>query len=276
MHYTIYKVTNKMTGKTYIGSHKTKNLDDGYMGSGKYLKRAIEKYGIENFHKEILFVYDNPEAMYKKEKELVNKDFLTEENTYNLKVGGFGGFDYINQQSKNIYGNNGKLGYGGENLKIGWNRVLLEKEKKKISATLKEKYACGALIPSFLNKKHNEETKRKISEKNKISQGGEKNSQYGSKWIHNPLTKESKKIKGEVEDGWFLGKYKSPKPKVISKREQKINQTHVLYNNYHQIYDKLGFEKFVEVTGYTKSKQNLVQMLSKHVESFVPQNGKKR
>ena len=90
------------------------------------------------------------------------------------------------------------------------------------------------------------------------------------------MTKESKKIKGEIENGWLLGRYKPTKPKAISKREQKINQTRELYNDYHEIYDKLGFQKFVEVTGYTKSKQNLVQLLSRYVESFVPQNGKKR
>ncbi len=96
MFYTIYKITNQLDGKIYIGAHKTRELDDGYMGSGKYLKAAQKKYGLENFKKKILFMFDNPEEMYAKEAELVNQDFLMEENTYNLRIGGFGGWDYVN------------------------------------------------------------------------------------------------------------------------------------------------------------------------------------
>jgi len=91
MFYIIYQITNKINNKVYIGKHATTNLDDGYLGSGQYLKRAVKKYGTENFKKSILFVFDNETSMNEKEKELVNMEFVLRDDTYNLVMGGSGG-----------------------------------------------------------------------------------------------------------------------------------------------------------------------------------------
>jgi len=91
MLYTIYKVTNLLNGKIYVGKHQTENINDGYYGSGKAIKNAIKKYGKENFKKEVLFVLDSEEEMNNKEKEIITEEFVLREDTYNLGVGGEGG-----------------------------------------------------------------------------------------------------------------------------------------------------------------------------------------
>lgn len=97
-HYLIYKTTCLVNGKIYIGQHQTYDLDDGYIGSGHALQKAIKEYGRENFKREILFDFDNFTDMDNKEKELVTEEFVKREDNYNLNVGGSGDdwYTYIN------------------------------------------------------------------------------------------------------------------------------------------------------------------------------------
>lgn len=88
MYYTIYKTTNMITNQIYIGQHKTSKLNDGYIGSGIRLWFSIKKYGIENFKKEILYIFDNFKNMNDKEIELVSEDFIIREDVLNICLGG--------------------------------------------------------------------------------------------------------------------------------------------------------------------------------------------
>lgn len=91
MRYTIYKVTNKINGKYYIGKHQTTNIMDNYLGSGKAIKNAIKIYGKDSFIKEILFDFDNEYEMNCKEKELITEKVVLDKMSYNLGIGGEGG-----------------------------------------------------------------------------------------------------------------------------------------------------------------------------------------
>lgn len=90
--YYVYKITNILNNKVYIGCHSTYDINDGYMGSGKYINRAYKKYGIENFKKEILSYYTNSTDMFAAEAMIVNREFIKEDTNYNLAEGGRGGF----------------------------------------------------------------------------------------------------------------------------------------------------------------------------------------
>lgn len=101
MKHIIYKTENLINGKIYIGYHASENIEDSYIGSGKLLKKAISKYGLENFKKEILYVFPSREEALLKEAELVSLNFVKSNDNYNLKAGGEGGWDHINERLKN-------------------------------------------------------------------------------------------------------------------------------------------------------------------------------
>lgn len=84
----VYKITNLINQKYYIGVHSTDNLDDGYMGSGTAIKNAIEKYGIENFKREIIEVVGSAEEKWLAEIKHVTLEVVRDENSYNMAPGG--------------------------------------------------------------------------------------------------------------------------------------------------------------------------------------------
>ena len=88
--YFVYKIINLINNKTYVGQHFG-YIDDNYMGSGKILKLAINKYGKENFKKEIIKICESKQQVNEKEQYYI-KDYDTiGQNGYNIALGGGGG-----------------------------------------------------------------------------------------------------------------------------------------------------------------------------------------
>lgn len=81
----VYKTVNTINDKYYIGVH-TKD-DPEYLGSGTHLKRAIKKYGRDNFTRTVIFEGTTEECL-NLEKMLVNSNFIKKQTNYNLTEGG--------------------------------------------------------------------------------------------------------------------------------------------------------------------------------------------
>ena len=130
-----YITTNNINGKQYVGMHSTDNIDDGYLGSGLALIRAIKKYGKENFIREILWVCLDLREAFSNEAIYIKKYNTLQPNGYNISpTGGLRLRGCFSKETKR---------------KIG--------EANKIS---------------LKGKKHSEDAKRKINEANKGEKNG--------------------------------------------------------------------------------------------------------
>ena len=203
----VYITTNNINGKQYVGVHKTRNLNDGYLGSGKILKRAVKKYGKENFTIEILEFYDTFEEALKNEIILIKEYNTIRPNGYNIALGGYGGDTYSNQpkikkektRKKQSKARKGR--YAIYNEKLNKSKYVKEEE---LSQYLKENWKLG----------FSQKTKRKMR---KAAVGKLKSKEHikhlskASKnriWIHkddkNKFVKE-KKLSYYLNNNWKLG-----------------------------------------------------------------------
>lgn len=197
----IYKTTNTINGKFYIGMHSTDDLDDGYIGSGKKLWNSIKKYGRDNFITEKLEFFNNREVLIEREKQLVDDDLLKDPKCMNLKLGGHGGFYSIDACIKGALARANKYWKDPE---------FIKNHKIKHSLRLKKLHKDGIIKPvDWTGKKHSEKTKLKIKEQKKNHGLGSLNSQFGTCWIYKK--NENKKIKREelfswLNKGWSKGR----------------------------------------------------------------------
>lgn len=144
--YVIYKITNSINGKIYIGmtndfnqrmrEHKSNANSDKYKYKSR-LYNAIRKYGWDNFEKEIIDVVDDRYTADEKEKYYIALyDSTNKDIGYNITKGGTGG------QTHDVSGSNNPM-YG---------RKYTEEERKKLGS-----YSKGL--------KRSDETRRKISQR---------------------------------------------------------------------------------------------------------------
>jgi len=139
-----YVTTNILNGKQYVGDHSTNNLDDGYLGSGVAIKRSIQKYGEENFKKEILEFFDTKQQAFDAQEKWINEHNSMSPNGYNISP------------------------LGG----VGVTGCFSEETKQKISESI-----SGEKNP-FYGKTHTEETKQKLSVAASL-RTGKKNVMFG-------------------------------------------------------------------------------------------------
>lgn len=179
----VYQIKNEINGKIYIGKHSTDNFDDNYFGSGFALKRAIKKYGIENFTKTIIDFCPNEEQALELESFIVDKEFILRPDTYNLRMGGTGSI--LNYNKENRESTKGRI-----TINNGERNTMIKR------VDLDEYILQGWKIGSC--HKPNKSTREKLSK-----------SSVNTKW----MTKDdiNKRVKSDcfekyLQSGWVFGK----------------------------------------------------------------------
>lgn len=201
----VYKTTNTVNGKYYVGMHSTDYLEDGYIGSGKKLWNSIRKYGRDKFVIERIEFFETRELLVEREKALVNEDLLKDPMCMNLMKGGEGGFISEEQQRKR------SIAAGLAKAKrLKEDFVMLSELKECAANNFKSAHINGKIkYDTFTGRTHAQKTKDEIGYKNSINQTGNKNSQFGTCWIcKNNINKKIKlnELDSFLLQGWIKGR----------------------------------------------------------------------
>lgn len=210
----IYITTNLINGRQYIGQHKGGG-EDNYLGSGSLLKLAINKYGKENFKREILEFASTKEELDELERYYIAlAQATTNSKFYNIHEGGNGG-----------------------NTMVGWSEVDKEDFKKKMSEV------TSGELNGMYGRNHSEETRNKISETRRI------NLQDESHYLHSQefRNKMSEVTKGEKNGNYGNKGDKAKNGKAVFQWKDKEHT--ILVNRFNTV--RLALE-YLDLKGHTK------------------------
>lgn len=225
IHY-FYKITNNINGKFYYGVHNTNDENDGYMGSGIAIKNAYEKYGIENFTKEIIKYFETSDEAFEFEKKFVTEELVNDSMCYNMKTGGDGWCNQYIKRNKVVVTDgdsvmqvdkNDERYLSGELVSVVKGMVNVKDKygnKLKVS-TSDERYISGELVSANKGRKLSEEHKKKLSEiaKKRMENPFWKGNRPKLCWVYREVdgVVENKNVKTDLLDsylknGWVRGR----------------------------------------------------------------------
>lgn len=242
----VYETINLLNGVKYIGMHKS-DVFDSYLGSGKILRRAIKKYGKENFERKILATAETEEELAQLEIYYIELNHAcSSKKYYNIHEGGYGG--------------NTIKGYSEE-----------QKEQYK----LKMKKSCAKLSKMFKGKKRDKQTCENIScatrkywknisdaKRQQFAQimsnavMGTKNPNYGNHWNKKQKQVQSEKMKGRLvgeKNGMFGHKNENAlNGKIVYMYDEKMNLIKI-FNTKQMVLDYLGLKGHTQLNNAIKS-----------------------
>lgn len=211
----IYKITNKINGKIYIGQ-TTKSLNirlnqhrhNMNKNINLPLYNSMRKYGESNFTYEVIDTAESQEDLDSKEMywiEYLNSYFYSDNsNGYNMTIGGGGisGYEFSDEVRKNMSESRKGLLAGDKNPMFGmsgeknpfYGKTHSEESKSKISNANKGRL-LGKNHPNY-GKPLPERTKRKISDSRKMKRMG----------LNNPNAKEVIQF---TKSGEFIDTYET-------------------------------------------------------------------
>jgi hypothetical protein len=218
MRYILYRTTCKVNNKYYIGKHRTENIDDGYLGSGILLARAIEKYGRNAFERQILGEFHSEQDLQDAERKAITEDVLNDEMSYNIALGGQGGFlgEEVCEKMRNSWTPERRKAQSILWKKIRTSKNYLEAYKRRkhswLGMTDSQKNDQAKLMSETMKElwrdpKHREKMK---SIKRALTSEAFRLATRGKKWICKP-DGTRRMIDGEesqkfINEGWRLGR----------------------------------------------------------------------